>query len=347
MAKQSDPQGGDMRGKKTGDMNTGRSKEFQRSDSLEALLAEVNDAIAPILPPPYARPRYPVVFVMGAPRSGTTLTTQWLAGLGRFAYPTNLSARFFANPYMGARIQQILADHDAGNQIGLQRKTDFSSALGKTDGALAPSEFWYFWRRFFSFGDIQVMSQQALQTADDDGFVRGIAGLEAAFDKPAMLKGMIMNWHVPLLDQLFDKVLFLNLERDAYFNAQSLYFARERFFGDLSRWYSFKPPEYEFLRHESVERQLAGQVVFTRSALRKGLAGVAEERKLTICYEDFCTDPAAVYSQIRERLAAQGHDLPADYAGESGFDGTNAVKLAPGQENAIRRGLEDYEKQAG
>ncbi len=324
------------------DMNQGRSKEFAKSENLENLLSEVNGAIAPILPP-YRRPKHPIILVMGAPRSGTTLTSQWLADTGLFAYPTNLSARFFANPYMGARIQQILADYDTGNQIGLNQPLEYTSALGKTTGALAPSEFWYFWRQFFKFGDLQQLTDEALAEVDSNGFMSGLAGLESAFDKPLMLKGMIMNWHVPFLDSLFDRVLFLNLEREPFFNAQSLYFARDRFFGDVSRWYSFKPAEYVWLRHESVPRQIAGQVAFTRSALRAGLSGVAESRKLHLSYEALCTDPAKAYAAICEKLTAQDYHLPQHYAGPGSFEVTNRVKMDRDAANQIEKALADFD----
>lgn len=324
------------------DMNRGRTAEFSRSSTLESLLAEVNGAIGDALKPPYEKPRHPVVLIMGAPRSGTTLTSQWLAGLGHFAYPTNLAARFYANPYLGSRIQQILADHDHGNQIGLQQDLAFSSALGKTEGALAPSEFWYFWRQFFQFGEIQKLSEGELAAADSRGFLKGLAGMEAAFEKPAMLKGMIMSWHIDYLNSILDKAVFLNVERDSFYNTQSLYFARQRFFGDLARWYSFKPPEYAFLKDEPPMRQLAGQIAFTRKAIRDGLATVSEERKLTFRYEEFCEAPEGVYEALRDRLAAQGYDLPQAYDGPTSFDVTNTVKIDTADAAQIRQGLKDY-----
>jgi len=326
----------------TPDMERGRSAEFERSASLETLLAEVNGAIGDVLAAPYERPRYPVILIMGAPRSGTTLTSQWLSALGPFSYPSNLAARFYANPYLGARIQQILVDADHGNQLGLNRSQAFSSALGKTEGALAPSEFWYFWRQFFSFGEIQTLSDAALDAADGAGFLRGLAGLEAAFDKPLVLKGMIMDWHIPYLDSLLDKVVFLNVERDPFYAAQSLYFARERFFSDPTRWYSFKPPEYETLKKQSVPVQLAGQIHYTRSAVAAGLAKVDRARKLTFAYEDFCRDPAKVYAALESRLARQAYGpLPA-YDGQQRFDATNTVKLDDQMAAALREALQQF-----
>ena len=77
--------------------------------ALEQLLAEINGLLGPVeeqIFNEYRMPRYPVLFVVGMPRCGSTLLMQWLAQTARFAYPTNLLSRFYAAPAIGARIQQ-------------------------------------------------------------------------------------------------------------------------------------------------------------------------------------------------------------------------------------------------
>ncbi|HRX04698.1 MAG TPA: sulfotransferase, partial [Anaerolineae bacterium] len=135
-------------------MTAERQPEHRRNPRLEALLDEISGLLGPVeseVAARYHMPAYPVVLVMGLPRCGSTLTMQWLAASGRFGYPSNLLSRFYAAPYVGARIQQLLTDpqfsfgdelHDLASAVG------FDSTLGKTRGALAPNEFWYFWRRF-------------------------------------------------------------------------------------------------------------------------------------------------------------------------------------------------------
>ncbi|TNE67862.1 MAG: sulfotransferase, partial [Alphaproteobacteria bacterium] len=318
-------------------------RDFERSQALEAVLAEVNGAIGPVLPPPYTRPRFPVVFILGNARSGTTLMLQWLSQLGAFSYPSNMLARFFANPYFGARVQQALADYDKEDLIGLRGGWDFKSDLGRTRGALAPSEFWYFWRRFFKFGEIQCLSDAELAAVDADGFRRGLAGIEAAFDKPLALKAMIMNWHAPYLDSILDHALFLHVRRDRFACAQSIYEARQRFYGDADRWYAFKPREYPALADKDPFAQVAGQVHYTDRAIEQGLAGVVEDRKLVVDYEAFCADPAATYGAIARRFAAQGcNRLPARYEGPAAFDVNKTVRLDAADADRLRAALATY-----
>src|SRR4249919_71291 len=131
-----------------------RSAPMQRNPALERLLAELNDALpaAQAVLSVDTEDRHAKVFLLGAMRSGTTLYMQWLASTGQFAYPSNLLSRFYGAPLVGAKLQQLLTDpaYNFRNEIlDFNAPLDFRSENGKTTGALAPNEFWYFWRRFF------------------------------------------------------------------------------------------------------------------------------------------------------------------------------------------------------
>lgn len=325
-------------------MNIGRSKDFVRDQSLEAVLKELNDAIPHTLAPPYAVPRYPVVFIVGAPRSGTTLMSQWLAASGMFAYPSNLIARFFGNPYMGARIQQALLTFDSNRQIFTEDQTlAFSSDLGRTDGALAPSEFWYYWRRFFSFDHTNYLEENELAQIDVDDFLNGLAGLEAALAAPVATKAMILNWNLPFLDKILPNVLFINVERDPLYNAQSLLQARERFFNDRSRWYSFKPPEFDMLAAEPPLSQVVGQIYYNRKGVRDGLATIDENRQLNVDYSEFCADPKHTMSLIKKKFSDQGFELSGDYVGPEMFKESRTVRLSQDEVADIEGAIARYD----
>jgi len=55
-------------------------------------------------------PEFPVVFIVGNSRCGSTLMLQWLASSGAFCYASDLLARFCASPHLATRIQQILTE---------------------------------------------------------------------------------------------------------------------------------------------------------------------------------------------------------------------------------------------
>jgi len=314
-------------------MRSNRQKPFQRNLKLETLLTEINSLLAPVereVLTRYRMPHYPVILVVGAPRSGTTLMMQWLASTGQFAYPTNLLARFYGAPYIGARIQQLLTDPNYSFRDELEEfRQDFSfqSDLGKTRGVLAPNEFWYFWRRFFPNTEPRYLDEHELAQVDRAGFAAELAALEDAFGRPWAMKGLILELNIPLLSSLLDKVLFLFVKRHPFYNIQSLLEARDRYFGDRQSWYSIKPREYEMLRSFPPIEQVAGQVYFTNNAIERGLAQIDPARSLTVGYESFCAEPSSVFSQIVDRFTQQGCPVDWPYIGPQRFHDTNQVRL--------------------
>lgn len=310
-----------------------RQRAFERNEELEGLLREINGILGPVehqITDDYGTPTYPVVLLVACARSGSTLVLQWLARTGNFAYPTNLLSRFYAAPYIGAKIQQMLLDpkFNFRDELGVfAEEVPFASSLGKTKGALAPNEFWYFWRRFFPYGDLQYLDEQELERVDTATFVAELAALESAFDKPLALKGLIINWNIPFVSGLLDKALFVYVRRHPLYNAQSLLEARAKYYGDRRGWYSFKPREYEQLKNLDPYEQVAGQVYFTNRAVEEGLLQIEASRSLEVSYEEFCEDPEQVFHHLRHRLAQQGCEVDAAYSGPKQFQHTNQIRL--------------------
>ena len=263
---------------------------------------------------------FPMIFIMGPHRSGTTLFMQWLANTGLIAYPTNLLSRFYQAPIIGAKIQLLLTDprYNFRDELGeFSQQAEYKSENGKTKGVLAPNEFWYFWRRFLSEPARDVWTTADLRTSVDTVTMHAeLAGMMDVFQKPFAAKGMLFNYNIPFLDSIFEKVIFIQIKRDSVTNVASVLEARQRQLGNVESWYSFKIPEYNLLKDLDPITQSAGQVHYINEAVSTGLANVEKGRKLVVQYEDFCRNPRAIYEQLVEKL---GLDLSLGYAGESQF----------------------------
>lgn len=286
-----------------------RTEFFKRNQLLEAALKDVNNLIEPIksnLP----FPKKPIILIMGNARSGSTLMLQYLSSLNLFSYPSNLIARFYKNPYLGIRIQHALLEYDSNNQLEFSDLNDnFDSNLGKTSGALAPSEYWYFWREYFKFSEINKLSDNELLKVDSDNFLKKLSAFENLTGKPLVMKGMLLNWNIPYLHSIYPNFIFINLKRDIISNAQSLYKARKSFFDDPEKWYSFKPEEYRFLFDKTPVEQVIGQVYYTQQAIQKGLNEVPKTNKIEITYEDFCKNPSELVHMIYSKYHDLGYNI--------------------------------------
>lgn len=319
-----------------------RAAPFERNESLERLLASLNDALLPaeqelLKGASNLGPDHPIIFVMGPLRSGTTLFMQWLANSGVVAYPTNLLSRFYAAPAIGAQVQLLLTDprYDFRGEIpDFKAPISFRSENGKTAGTLEPNEFWYFWRRFLPFEDLDWLPDDELaRVVDRELLCKELKTLSRIFDKPFALKAMILNYNIPFLSAIFDKALFVQLRRDYVSNVASVLDARERQFGGREQWYSFKIPEYPNLKNLDPVTQAAGQVVHIDRAVTRGIASIDQSRTMLVQYEEFCDNPRQTFSELLSKLGVNATETA--YVGPEDFDTSRTTDIAE------RRTIED------
>jgi hypothetical protein len=325
-------------------------RQFQKNEKLEVLLKEINTLLGiaeNTILEKYSRPRYPIIFIVGSPRAGTTVMLQWLASTGKFGYPTNLLSRFYAAPYIGTKIQELLTDRDYNffNEICEFRETSsFVSHYGKTQGALEPHEFWYFWRRFFPQNGIEYIDEKSLERADSVKFLKELSAWEDAINKPLALKALLLNGHLEFLSKIFKSTLFIYIVRHPFYNCQSLLSARVNYNGNMNTWFSFKPREYDILKDLDPYRQVAGQVYYTNAAIESQLEKIDSPRRLHVRYEKFCKNPSRVFEEIMKKLSLQGHSFNWSYEGQANFLNRNRV-LLPQQD--CQKIIEAYKSLSG
>ncbi|MDC0362092.1 sulfotransferase [Halioglobus sp.] len=304
-----------------------RTESFARNVKLETLLKDINSSLSVAeekVLSAYRMPALPVILIVGPLRSGTTLFMQWLANTGIVCYPTNLLSRFYQAPIIGAKMQLLLTDpaYSFRDELGeFMQNTEYASQNGKTKGVLAPNEFWYFWRRFLAEPDRDVWTDDELrQSMDTQTMLRELAGIIDVFQKPFAAKGLLFNNNIPFLDSIIENVLFVQIERDPVSNVASVLDARKKQLGREDQWYSFKIPEYEELKHLPPLSQVAGQVLYINKAVSTGMGKVSAARKITISYENFCADPAQVFTEMTTKLGLSD----CKYDGPSHFNITRA-----------------------
>jgi hypothetical protein len=300
-----------------------RTSEFRPAASSAEFLAAINELVSAgeRHAPASADDRLPIILVVGAPRSGTTVLMQWLKACG-FAVPSNLAARFSTNPRFAGMLQRLLSDPALGyrDELSVGAPGDsFASSYGKTRGVLAPHEFTYFFRRFFPIGYEGVPLQPGqIKDCDPEGFLAGLRGFGSAFGSPPAVKGMLVQYNLELF--LADpRVIIIHTIREEADNVVSMLGCRTSMAGDVREWISVRPPEYEWLRELSPAEQVAGQVHFTNLHIGRQLRRFPQERVLSLPHGDFCAHPARLHALLRERLSAAGFEWTRPYDGPESF----------------------------
>jgi hypothetical protein len=327
-----------------------RTQQYARNIQLEELLKELSGLLGPVDEKPTAqfeRPKWPPLFLVGSPRSGTTFVMQLLNATDQFAIPTNLLSRFYYAPYLGAKIQQLLTDKnfDYNNEMGdLASKGEFNSSLGKTASALSPSEFTYFWRRFIPNYDPQYLTPHEEEQIDGRGLASGLAAIEAVLQKPLATKAFIIQYNLPKLYQLFNNCIFVQVKRNSLYVMQSIYEARKSFYNTLDIWWSVKPKEFSELQHLDVYQQIAGQIFYTEQALADGLSQIPDKSRLIVEYEEICQNPDDFYKKLKDKYEENQYELPSNVKLPNAFSPANKIRIPEAEIQKLATAYESFVK---
>lgn len=304
---------------------------FEKNDNLEEILAKVNGLLAPLEKQQMEKvgePEYPNLLLIGCPRCGSTMFTQWAASLDAFSYPSNFLSRFFRAPYIGALIYNIVTKPEYQYRdefVDVNVDLKFSSAIGKTKGFKAPHEFWYFWREFIDFPDVPYSEEEFAEKFDFDSLQKKLALLQKAFGKPFLCKGKIVNWYLKSMGEHIENAVYLHMYRNPIATSRSLLKAREKWTGSQEKWFSWKPREYPELVKMDKYHQVAGQIYFIEKEIlsKKEYLGNAY---LSFSYEELCKNPEVVYLKIGNKIKEfnSSFEIPA-YKGEKEFQISNPI----------------------
>jgi len=276
----------------------GLARRLLRSGSPEARFAMASAALGPFLAPldlllavaerrRLARavsPRLPLLFVMGPPRSGTTLVTLSLIRCLPVTYLNNLTALFPRAP--------ITANLLFGRPIRHEGVT-LANYYGRTRGVSGPNDSLHLWDRWLGQDRTQIPEQ--IEAEAGAQLVRFFAAFEAAFGGPLIAKNNSLNGCARLVGALLPTAHFLCLRREPLWLAQSLLEARRHIHGDPEVSYGIDDPA----RPEGLDpiADVVRQVQF-HAALAARQRTALGERFQELRYEVFCEDPAGVIAHV-------------------------------------------------
>jgi len=284
-------------------------------------------AEAALLPPP--RP----VFIIGPPRSGTTLLYELLAMRFGFAFFSNAAHRLPRTPVAATRLF-----HSA---IRAWRGT-YRSDFGRLRGWGAPCEAGWIWDRWMS--GFEAMDGDDIDPDAADELRHTVAAIADALGGPFLSKNVVHSVRMRALDRVFPDAVFIALRRNERDTIRSIYRLRQRRLGeaDLSQWLSVRPRGWESHRHAAPVEQIAAQVFGVQCDIARDALAIGPARLLSVEYESLAADPRRQLERIGMFLA--GHDIGAAPRFEvpAHFDPAASPPLDAGLEHEIARAIESW-----
>jgi LPS sulfotransferase NodH len=236
----------------------------------------------------------PPVFIVGAPRSGSTLLYQLLVEVLEVGYLSNRHCRLWGSP---ALVERLARPSRATSHT-------YDSSHGGTTGAGAPSECGEYWYRYFRRRPHYVPLAEA-DPARLRALRASVRRLGAAAGRPLLFKNLYCTLRLEPIAAALPEAAFLLIRRDLVDNAHSILEARKRIHGDYDAWWSAEPPEIERLRTLPPEVQAVEQVRTVEAAVERARVA-SPDRFLELRYEELCDDPRAAVDEVEAFLAGLG-----------------------------------------
>ncbi len=239
------------------------------------------------------------IFIIGAPRSGSTLLCQSLITCFDVAYLSNLHCFFFGAP---ALAEGMLAP------FRWQRLNDYRSSYGRTKGLMGPSECSRYWYRFFP----RTPQYLSVEDCTPEQLARcsmSVRLLLRACGRHLLFKNLVCGMRLQPLATAFPEALFLVIKRSIIDNGESILAARNDIYGDSSHWFSIEPPGIAKLRTLPAHEQAIEQIRAIHGVIEEDEALIGADRFMSISYEQLCKNPMCAMDLVVEFFGRHGVEL--------------------------------------
>ncbi len=278
--------------------SAGDRAQSVRRMPLRALWSAGNDLLSR-LPVPHAWHRpHGALFILGAPRSGTTVLTQSLVYACEVESFTNLHAAVYGAPWL---IEMLLGPWP------VFPPGSFMSRRGRTRGLMGAHEGARFHYRFFPH-EPQAVPPGTVDLQDCLALRRNVRAMAALAKRPVVIKNVANGLRLCVLAQVLPEALFIVLRRDEDAIVRSLLAARRNESGTESAWFSVKPRGWQKVRG----REPADQARWQSRAVYAAIASARSRcpgRFHDVDYRDFCSNPDAVIAGIADFACSHGCGL--------------------------------------
>ncbi len=261
------------------------------------------------------------LFIIGAPRSGTTLLHQLMATHFRIGYINNFIARFWEAPHIGAYLSEKI--------FSIIPHSTYHSTYGRTHHIGDAHEFGYFWRRFFP--NTQTDYAQTIKKENARILKTELSYLTNILHKPLLFKNLTCGLRMAPITRLFPNARFIFVKRNITDTALSILRARKKIYGNYHLWWSLRPRNIRRFQKMDYTQQIYHQIASTHEEIMNQSLQVRMP-VISVSYEELCRNPQTVLSRLALHLSLKKERrLPV-----RGFNISTIVPANRAEENLVR-----------
>jgi hypothetical protein len=219
------------------------------------------------------------IFIIGAPRTGSTILYQALTNAYKIGYIDNTACTWHRNLRFGMWLSRT--------KYGDSPHNNFRADHGNTQefGGHAPSECGGFWYRWLP-KDRHFVDHQDVTTRMVNGIRSEILGVTSYLGKPLLFKNLNAGQRLRLIKRAFPDAKILFIRRDPRFVIRSILKSRSKAGINATQWWSIMPPNFEELSTLPELEMCGAQVYFIEKQIEEDLALFPIENVKEIHYQD-------------------------------------------------------------
>ncbi|WP_156980916.1 sulfotransferase family protein [Vibrio galatheae] len=215
------------------------------------------------------------IFIIGAPRTGSTILYQGLTNQFDVLYFNNLNTKFCNIPLIGFWLSEKFFEGKAHNC--------FDSKFGNTNGLNSPNESGEYWIRFLP-KDRHFIDFSDINSIDVARIRRELTALCNMFGKPLIFKNLNAGQRMRLLHVMFPNARFIFIHRDPFYTAQSILESKRKQGINDNEYWSIKPANYDYLCGLKWYRQIPEQIFYLEKQILEDKSLFHKENFYDISY---------------------------------------------------------------
>lgn len=235
-------------------------------------------------------PQWPPIFIVGVPRAGTTLTYQIFANGLDLSYICNMAAYYYASPCL---ISWLMSKYSP-----ILPNNNFDNYYGSTKGWNTPCQGRKIWARWFPADQHYIppgnlAKAKMLQMRNTVGLMEKILGT------PFINKHQPHSVRMRSLVEVFPNALFIRVNRNRFWNIQSLLHGRNYWHKDYPDWLSTQPENYlELKKLDNPLQQVIGQLQSIEKEMDFSEQELGKDRIFTVSYSELCQNPQKILADF-------------------------------------------------
>ena len=229
------------------------------------------------------------IFIIGAPRSGTTLLSQLFSGCTNAGYPNNLMSSFWNAPITGALLSTRWTEDKifTGN-----------SNFGQTSDYREPHEFGAFWRSNLLMNAMEQPDDILTESIKWNHLANTLKDISRVFSVPVVYKAFHLAWFIREISKALPDSKWIWITRNTVDNARSLLDLRRHMHNDINKWASSKPIGIEKYFVKNPYLEVVAQVELINQWIDSQLKTVNKDNWLSLSLESLVANPIDTFEKV-------------------------------------------------